>query len=193
MAVLTNSGGDQLTTNAGKVLVRDTGSILAFNRGTTSTKTTVGGGVPFNVFVPTSLTVELTVRSTTSIILLSASTVLFTDWDQTRIFLDFGVSGGTFANNTRLSGLDYGLAGGVHHLKGLSSSGNFIGANISYAFQHTQAIGTTLTYGLLIMGYDINQGDGAGYTADANYYNIAGNQTNPNQAYPIITVMEISD
>lgn len=198
MAILTDSGGAQLTTNAGKILVRDTGSILGFNSNTTTTKTTVTD--TFNQFTPTQLSVNLTVRSNTSVVLLSCSTVVYTAWHATSVFLDFGVSGGGFTNNTRFNTKDFGLAGGVGH-KYLSVSGsgtevtNFssLGFNISDVHTHGQVAGSVLTYRLLMMAYDKNQSDGGAYTADANYFNIVNNTTEPNQIYPIITAMEISN
>ena len=190
MAILTNSGGAQLTTNAGKVLVRDTGSILGFNASTTNQKTTA---TTFHVFLPTQLSVDLTVRSTTSVVLLSCSTVVYTGWHETAVFLDFGVSGGGFANNTRFNTKDLGLAGGVgfmnlYNTGGAISNYSSLGFNISDVHDHGQAVGTTLTYRLLMLAYDVDQSGGA-ITADVNYASVSGT----NQIYPRITAMEISN
>ena len=190
MAVLTDSGGAQLTTNAGKILVRDTGSILGFNSNTTTTKTTVTN--TFNQFTPTQLSVDLTVRSNTSVVLLSCSTVVYTFWTATSVFLDFGVSGGGFTNNTRFNTKDFGLAGGVGVMNLVDDNYSNLGFNISDVHTHGQVAGSVLTYRLLMMAWDKDQTGGA-YTADANYFNIAGNQTEPNQIYPRITAMEISN
>lgn len=195
MAILTNSGGAQLTTNAGKVLVRDTGSILGFNAFTTALKTTA---TTFDVFIPTQLSVDLTVRSTTSVVLLSCSTVVYTGWQDTAVFLDFGVSGGGFANNTRINtnvgmNKDLGLAGGVgimnlYNAGGTISNYSYLGKNISDVHDHGQAVGTTLTYRLLMMAYDKDQSGGS-ITADVNYASVSST----NQIYPRITAMEISN
>ena len=201
MAVLTNSGGTQLTTNAGKILVRDTGSILGFNAFTTNLKTTVtgDGDAQFGAFIPTQLSVDLTVRSNTSVVLLSCSTVVYTGWHQTAVFLDFGVSGGGFANNTRINtnvgiNKDLGLAGGVGFMNlydagGAISNYSALGFNILDVHDHGQVAGTTLTYRLLMMAYDVDQNGGA-ITADVNYASVLADT---NQIYPRITAMEISN
>lgn len=66
MAVLTNSGGAQLTTNAGKVLVRDTGSILQIVQGTTQTPTSTSS----MTFVSTNLAASITPLENTNKILV---------------------------------------------------------------------------------------------------------------------------
>jgi hypothetical protein len=67
MAILTNSGGAQLKTNAGKVLVRDTGSIIQVVNSITTTETVVSIST---TFVSTSLSCAITPSSTSSNILI---------------------------------------------------------------------------------------------------------------------------
>jgi hypothetical protein len=66
MAVLTNSGGAQLTTNAGKVIVRDTGSILQVGQGTTQSSSITSS----QTFQSTNLFKSITPLSSTNKVLV---------------------------------------------------------------------------------------------------------------------------
>ena len=162
MAILTNSGGAQLTTNAGKVIVRDTGSILRFSYGDTMTPTQIQDTVNFN---PTLLAASITTTATTTGILIYVSSkVEVTALGYYGVETDIMVSGGGY-NNTVLSGSSRGFASASGYLYGASSEEitynggwNFgasysdTDASFNFLHNHQQSSGTTLTYTVCCRG-----------------------------------------
>lgn len=145
MAILTDSGGAQLTTNAGKVLVRDTGSILRCSYGDTMTPTNIDDGVTFQ---PTLLAASIiTTATTTGIFIYVSSKVDYTYQADNvgNVDTDIMVSGGGY-NNTVLSGSLRGFASASGYVVGTDGILAYTNASFNFLHNHQQSSGTTLTY-----------------------------------------------
>lgn len=190
MAILT-TGDAQLTTNAGKVIVRDTGSILRCGYGQTMTPSQIQDTVNFQ---PTLLAASITTTATTTgILIFVSSKVEVLSLGYQTVETDIMVSGGGY-NNTVISGSSRGFASASGHLYGASSEEytyndgwNFgvenddTDASFNFLHNHGESPGIALTYTVC--------GRGRGIWNSGLY--------NPNNGSPInakstIILMEVS-
>lgn len=180
MPILTDSGGAQLTTNAGKVLLRDTGSILRVSYGDTMTPTTIENG---SYFQPTALAASIiTTASTTGIIIYVSSKVdyVYQADNVGKVETDIMVIGGaSYPTNTVLSGSPRGFASAFGYLVGSDGIIAYTNASFNFLHNHGQAAGTTLTY--TVCGRGEGRWNSGGY-----------NPNNGENAKSTIILMEVS-